>query len=182
METSLHKVLRLAAPDLLEPSALGGADQDVHDHLMHECSWYAQVCEGENATDPKGCKSAGTVSTERQDPPGLVVKMTPRTAEASTVPQPTVPPGGPGLFHHKGLELPPYVQHLYKHLVGRYGKHGAYKVAVGVVKKWAAGVNPGGFKTKSGKGKRTHPDVRAAAQRNVAMWEKDRTEGGNKHG
>jgi hypothetical protein len=49
-------------------------------------------------------------------------------------------------------------------------------VAVGVVKKWAEGVNPGGYKTKSGKGKRTHPDVRAAAARNVALWEKDKAE------
>ncbi len=98
--------------------------------------------------------------------------------------KPTVPPGGPGLFHHKGLHLPPYldIEHLWFHLVKRYGKKQAYRVAVGVVKKWAQGVNPGGWKTKSGKGKRTHPDVRAAAQRNVAEWEKDRTMGGKKNG
>jgi hypothetical protein len=102
--------------------------------------------------------------------------MTARTAEASTVPQPTVPPGGPGLFHVKGLQLPPYVQHLYKHLVGRYGKQKAYGVAVGVVKKWAAGIHPGG-KKKGGKQGHVHPDVQAAAARNVAEWEKDKAEG-----
>jgi hypothetical protein len=177
VETPLARVLRLAAPDLMEPSALGSSG--AHEHLMKACPWYAQVCNGENATDPKGCKASRGKGGAGA---GVIYKLTPRTPEASTVPQPTVPPGGPGLFHHKGLELPPYIQHLYKHLVGRYGKHDAYRVAVGVVKKWAAGVNPGGWKTKSGKGKRTHPDVRAAAQRNVAMWEKDRTEGGNKHG
>jgi hypothetical protein len=179
VETSLEKVLRLAGVSLLEPSALGEADKDAHEHLTCECSWYASVCAGENATDPKGCKPA---QGKRQSPPGVVYKLTPRTAEASTVVQPTVPPGGPGLFHHKGLHLPPYVEHLYKHLVGRYGKHGAYRVAVGVVKKWSQGINPGGWKTKSGKGKRTHPDVQAAAARNVAEWERDKHMGGKKNG
>ena len=117
-----------------------------------------------------------TVYAPPQHPPGTVehVKLTPRTPEASTVPEPTVPPGGPGLFHVKGMQLPPYIQHLWHHLAPKYGKHRAYGMAVGIVKKWAAGVNPGGWKTKSGKGKRTHADVRAAAARNVAMWEADK--------
>lgn len=101
-------------------------------------------------------------------------ELTPRTPEASTVVKPTVPPGGPGLFRMKGHHLPPYIEHLYPHLVARYGKQEAYRVAVGVVKKWAQGVNPGGWDTRSGKGKRTHPDVRAAAARNVAEWEKEK--------
>jgi len=128
----------------------------------------------------------GTVSGERGvcahwrwDDPDL--QLTPRTPEASTVVKPTVPPGGPGLFHMKGHHLPPYIEHLYPHLVERYGKHDAYGVAVGIVKKWAAGINPGGWKTKSGKGKRTHPDVRAAAARNVAQWEQERAEA-HRHG
>jgi len=39
-----------------------------------------------------------------------LVALTARTAEASTVHQPTVPPGGPGLFHMKGHQLPPYLR------------------------------------------------------------------------
>lgn len=109
-------------------------------------------------------------------------ELTPRTPEASTVVKPTVPPGGPGLFHMKGHHLPPYIEHLYPHLVARYGKQGAYGVAVGIVKKWAQGVNPGGWDTKSGKGKRTHPDVRAAAAKNVAEWEQERSEAHERHG
>jgi hypothetical protein len=70
---------------------------------------------------------------------------------------------------------------LYKHLVGRYGKHDAYRVAVGVVRKWSQGVNPGGWKTKSGKGKRTHPDVQAAAARNMAEWEEKRARAHAQH-
>lgn len=160
-EDALSKVL--LAADMLAPAALG----EAHDHLMGACSWYAKAAGGEKVEDPTDemhCQPA----TGKGGAPRLVVKMTPRTPEASTVDQPTVPPGGPGLFHIAGRHLPPYIQHLYKHLVARYGKHGAYRVAVGVVKKWKAGINPGGkHPTK------THPDVKAAAGRNIAQWEQD---------
>jgi hypothetical protein len=148
-------------------------DREAREHLAGECPWFRLIEGGGREHPDMYCRQVPDPRDDGHEG-GALVKFTPRTPEASTVPQPTVPPGGPGLFHVKGLELPPYVQHLYKHLVGRYGKHGAYRVAVGVVKKWAEGVNPGGYKTKSGKGKRTHPDVRAAAQRNVALWEKDK--------
>lgn len=161
MPGSLERLLLAAQHD----------EDEACDHLHGECSWFRAVDSGEGAQDfrqycdpAKGGKKV----------PRLIVKLTPRTPEASTVPEPTVPPGGPGLFHVKGMQLPPYVQHLWHHLAPKYGKHRAYGMAVGIVKKWAQGVNPGGWKTKSGKGKRTHPDVRAAAARNVAMWEADR--------
>lgn len=50
-----------------------------------------------------------------------------------------------------------------------------------MVKKWAQGVNPGGWPTKSGKGKRTHPDVQAAAARNIAEWEEKRARAHAQH-
>jgi hypothetical protein len=143
-------------------------ERDAQAHLRRECPWFRHVEGGGREHADLHCRPPGEG--------GALVKFTPRTPEASTVPQPTVPPGGPGLWHVKGMELPPYVQHLYKHLVGRYGKHGAYRVAVGVVKKWAAGVNPGGkHPTK------THPDVRAAAQKNVADWEEKRARAHAEH-
>ena len=144
---------------------------EAHDYLHQDCPFFRHIGEGG--------RDAGDIDAYCQPargpgrPPRLVVKLTPRTPEASTVPQPTVPPGGPGLFHVRGLELPPYVQHLYKHLVGRYGKHDAYRVAVGVVKKWAQGVHPGG-RHKGGKGGRVHADVQSAAAKNVAEWEQDK--------
>ncbi len=143
-------------------------EAEAHEHLHRECPWYRNIAEAKNCGhDPaEHCPPKG----------GALVKFTPRTAEASTVPEPTVPPGGPGLFHIKGRELPPYIQHLWHHLAPKYGKHRAYGMAVGIVKKWAKGVNPGGWDTKSGKGKRTHPDVQAAAARNVAEWEKDKAD------
>jgi len=151
------------ALDLLEAVH---SENEAHAHLNRECPWFRHVGEERCCTEPDShCPPAGRGG-------GALVKFTPRTPEASTVPQPTVPPGGPGLFHVKGMQLPPYVQHLYKHLVGRYGKHGAYRVAVGVVKKWAQGIHPGGKKPG-----RVHGDVQAAAAKNVAEWEADKARG-----
>ncbi len=87
MGEHLDKLLRLTdvAPE-----------DEAHEHLMKECPWYLAVADGEPAVDPAvRCKSAG------------MVRLTPRTPEASTVVKPTVPPGGPGLFHVKGMHLPP---------------------------------------------------------------------------
>src|SRR5579875_3515566 len=128
-------------------------EREATAHLHQDCPWFRHVSDGGNGHPDSNCRPA------KGEPVGLheggaLVKFTPHTPEASTVVKPTVPPGGPGLFHMKGHHLPPYIEHLYPHLVARYGKHDAYGVAVGIVKKWAAGVNPGGWKTKSGKGKR----------------------------
>lgn len=142
---------------------LAADEEDAGSHLHRECPWFRSVAAGDAAADfHEYCKPAKGSSK---------VRLTPETPEASTVVKPTVPPGGPGLFHMKGRHLPPYVEHLYTHLVARYGKEKAYGVAVGIVKKWAAGVNPGGkHPTK------THADVRAAAGKNVAEWEKDKAD------
>lgn len=156
--TALERVL--LAADLLEPDALGGA----HEHLMKDCPWYRNVSEEKNCAHDPG---------EHCDF-GKQVKLTPRTAEASTVPEPTRPPGGPGLFHVKGRGLPPYIQHLYAHLKAEYGPEKAYGVAVGVVKKWKAGIAPGG--KKGGKPRHTHPEVQAAASKNIAQWEQDKAD------
>ena len=58
--------------------------------------------------------------------------------------------------------------------MARYGKHKAYGVAVGMVKKWAKGIHPGGKRGKGGKQGHVHPDVQAAAAKNVAQWEEDK--------
>jgi 8-oxo-dGTP diphosphatase len=144
---------------------------DVRSHLEQESPWFKRVMNGESPGDPDQIPS-GWADRGKELAGGELsrILLTPRTAEASTVHEPTVPPGGPGLFRIKGRELPPYVQHLYKHLVGKYGKHRAYGVAIGIVKKWAAGVNPGG----KGKGHKVHADVQAAAAKNVADWETSR--------
>lgn len=92
--------------------------------------------------------------------------MTAQTASASTVHHPFGSPSGPGLFRVKGLQLPAYIQNV-AHALLRTGsakdESTAIEIAVGVVKRWAAGVGA--------KGRRVHPDVQAAAARAVAEWE-----------
>lgn len=151
----------------------------AHEFLITSCPWYKHASEERSGTDPAThCKanSAGQGHVPVPDDryaSGLVAKFTPHTAEASTVVKPTVPPGGPGLFHVKGMHLPPYMEHLWFHLVKEYGKEKAYRVANGVVHKWAKGINPGG-RREDGKQSHVHPDVQAAAQRNIAEWEADK--------
>lgn len=69
-------------------------------------------------------------------------------------------PGGPGLFHDKSLQLPAYIQNVAKALM-RNGKpkSQAIQIAIGTVKKWAAG------------GGGVSPEVKAAAAKAVAEWE-----------
>jgi 2'-5' RNA ligase len=69
-------------------------------------------------------------------------------------------PGGPGLFHDKSLQLPAYIQNIAKALM-RQGKpkSQAIQIAIGTVKKWAAG------------GGGVSPEVKAAAAKALAEWE-----------
>ena len=96
-------------------------------------------------------------------PAGGTAARTAQTPIASTVPEPHGKPGGPGLFHHKGWQAPPYIQHVAGALMkqGR-SESDAYHAAVGIVENWAAG--------HDGKGHKVHPDVQAAAIKNIAEW------------
>jgi hypothetical protein len=99
-----------------------------------------------------------------------------RTAEtpvASTVPEPHGKPGG-GLWGHPGLMAPPYIEHVAGRLIEQgHGESSAYHMAVGIVQNWAAG--------HDGRGNAVHPDVQAAAVKNIAQWDalKARYGGGN---
>jgi 2'-5' RNA ligase len=96
-----------------------------------------------------------------------LLALTPQTPEASTVPKPIGRPGGPGLWRHKELQLPPYIQHVAHALMRQgHGESDAVHMAVGIVQHWAEG--------HDGHGHKTHPDVRAAAAANVAKWEETR--------
>lgn len=90
-------------------------------------------------------------------PGGLVLSA--RTAEYSTTPNPLGRPGGPGLFHVKGLMLPAYVQNVAKAIMrsGRT-KSQAIRIALGRIEDW-----------KNGKGS-VSPEVRAAAAKAWAQW------------
>ena len=93
-----------------------------------------------------------------------LVARTAETPVASTVHEPFGSPTGPGLFHHKGLQLPAYVQHVAHHLVAQgHSESQAIRIAIGVIKNWAAG--------HDGHGNKVHPDVQAAAAKAAAEWE-----------
>jgi phage head maturation protease len=97
--------------------------------------------------------------------------VTAHTGTASTVPEPFGKPSGPGLWHHKGLQLPPYIQHVAHHLVAQgHDESKAIEMAVGIVRDWAEGRN--------GRGGKVHPDVQAAAAKNIAQWEADKAKAG----
>jgi len=101
----------------------------------------------------------------------VTARRTAHTAEASTVHEPIGKPGGPGLWHHKGLQLPPYIQHVAHHLIAQgHTESEAVEIAVGVVRNWAEG--------HDGHGHRVHPDVQAAAAKNIAQWEADKARAG----
>ena len=76
--------------------------------------------------------------------------------------EPLGKPGGPGLFHHKGLQLPAFVQHIARDLMESRGmaESEAIATAVAQCKKWAAG------------GEDVKPDTRAKAAAAIAEWER----------
>jgi phage head maturation protease len=71
---------------------------------------------------------------------------------------------GQGLWHHKGWQLPAYIQHVANDLIASgHGESRAIEMAVGIVKNWAAG--------HDGHGNHVHADTQAKAAAAVAEWE-----------
>jgi hypothetical protein len=78
--------------------------------------------------------------------------------------EPTVPPGGPGLFGIKGAQLPAYIQHVFNDLVekGHAKTSATYRLAVGIVENWAEG--------HDGKGNKISPSVQVKATAAISEW------------
>ena len=76
---------------------------------------------------------------------------------------------GEGLWHHKGMQLPAYIQHvaLQLEMKGRSESDAAHE-AVGIVENWAAG--------HDGHGHQVHPETQAKATAAIADWEKLRAQ------
>jgi hypothetical protein len=71
---------------------------------------------------------------------------------------------GQGLWHHKGWQLPAYIQHVANDLIASgHSESRAVEMAVGIVKNWAAG--------HDGHGHAVHPDTQTKAAAAVAEWE-----------
>jgi hypothetical protein len=90
----------------------------------------------------------------------LKLEESAKTAGYAVTPHPFGKPGGPGLWKHKGLMLPSYIQNL-AHGIQKGGKSESTSIATAIaaVKRWAAG------------GGDVHPEVRAAAAAALAQWE-----------
>ena len=111
-------------------------------------------------TGPGPIKTEGAVSD-------YTARRTAETATALTVPEPIGKPGGPGLFHIKGLGLPPYIQHVRDDLMEKgVPESRATGMAVGIVRNWSEG--------HDGKGHKVSAEVQAAAAKNIAQWEADK--------
>jgi HK97 family phage prohead protease len=71
---------------------------------------------------------------------------------------------GQGLWHHKGWQLPAYIQHVANDLIeSGHSESRAIEMAVGIVKNWAHG--------HDGHGHTVHPDTQAKAAAAIAEWE-----------
>lgn len=76
-----------------------------------------------------------------------------------------------GLWHHKGWQLPAYIQHVANDLIEKgHPESEAVHMAVGIVKNWA-----------EGKG-HTDPGTKAAATKAIAEWEKLKSQAAASHG
>lgn len=81
------------------------------------------------------------------------IELSARTGMLAVTPAPRGRPGGPGLYHVKGLGHTPYFQQVVKALIDKRGMapDKAYAVAYGALRKWRRG------------GGHVHPEVAAAA-------------------
>jgi hypothetical protein len=88
-----------------------------------------------------------------------VLELSAKTPALATVPHPFGKPGGPGLWHQKGMELPPYIQNI-AHAILRQGRAKDLSSAIAIAKastaRWA----------RTSK----HPEVRAASAATNADW------------
>ena len=113
-----------------------------------------------DATDPAAMKALS--GSEAQALIKHLRTFPARTATRALAHEPLGKPGGPGLFHHKGMQLPAYIQHIARDLMESRGmpESEAIATAVSMCKKWAAG------------GEDVKPDTRAKAAAAVAEWER----------
>jgi hypothetical protein len=106
----------------------------------------------------------------RQHNPGFAsqtpgIELSADTGRLATQPHPLGKPGGPGLWHVKGMELPPYIQNIARALLrtGRAKSESqAIAIAKGATNRWARG------------GGKVSPEVRAASAATNASWDAKR--------
>jgi hypothetical protein len=96
-------------------------------------------------------RTAGSLANDS----GAATELSARTAMLERTPAPRGRPGGPGLYHVKGMGHTAYLQQIVKALIEKRGMSPdkAYRIARGAIRKWMRG------------GAHAHPEVVAAAGR-----------------
>jgi uncharacterized small protein (DUF1192 family) len=92
------------------------------------------------------------------------IELSAQTGALSSIHRPFGKPGGPGLWHDQGLELPAYIQNI-AHALLRTGRAKTLSQAIAIAK---------AATSRWEKGKNTSPEVRAASAKTNAEWEADR--------
>ena len=86
-----------------------------------------------------------------------VIELSKKTPMLERTPAPIGDPNGPGLWHVKGMQMPPYFQQVRNALIrSGHSVAGASAITWGAMRKWAAG------------GGNVHPEVRKAAADTLA--------------
>lgn len=105
------------------------------------------------AEGPRAPSPASSKQQSYSRPGGYVLNLSAQTARLAATPAPRGRPGGPGLYHVKGLGHTDYLQQIVKALIEKRGMPPgkAYAIARGAIRRWMRG------------GGHVHPEVRAAA-------------------
>jgi hypothetical protein len=93
------------------------------------------------------------------------LELSAKTGALATVSTPVSgKPGGPGLWHQKGMGLPPYIRNIAKAIMRKRGMDESHAIAIakGATSRWAKG------------GGKVSPEVRAASTATNADWDAKR--------
>jgi hypothetical protein len=102
---------------------------------------------------PQHNKAQAVLAQARSKQVQMATELSANTGRLSVTPAPRGKPGGPGLYHVKGMGHTPYEQQIVKALIEKRGMPPgkAYAIARAAIRRWSRG------------GGHVHPEVRAAA-------------------
>jgi hypothetical protein len=108
-------------------------------------------------------RKSRTIQAANQELGRRILELSAQTPALATTPHPFGKPGGPGLWHQKGMELPPYIQNI-AHAILRQGRARDLSHAIAIAKastaKWA--------------NTSKHAEVRSASQATNTDWDAKR--------
>lgn len=174
--TAAYKALLTAKPDARKKQLAGLKDADLealtrvlYSFKSSDPSLVAARVAAANELSRRGLdvKKFGALGGPAAKPPVKLasdtqgVELSAKTAFYSEHHHELGTPGGPGLWRHKGWQLPDYITNIAKGVMesGQLDKSRAISIAVGKVRDWA-----------EGKGK-VSPEVRAASVKAIAEWD-----------